>query len=94
MRKTQNIIGDSGKNIPLHVKKFDTVAEYIAYIFNNASQFTITKGQPDTALVSFEELVAFGYMLGYNHGLDYMDGKRPHDAPIDIQYTEYQEGGE
>ncbi len=59
MRKTQNIIGYSCKHLPLHVKKYDTVAEYIAYIFNNASQFTITKGQPDTALVSFEELVAF-----------------------------------
>lgn len=93
MRSIQTVISESGKAIPLHVKKFKSVAEYVGYIFNNANEFPITKGQPDNVLVSFEELIAFGYMLGYHHGLEYMDGKRPEDAPIDIQYTEYQ-GGE
>ena len=92
MRDMKVLIDTKGNNIPLHVKKFESIAEYIAWIFNNADKFPITNTQPDNILVSLEELVAFGYKLGYHHGLDYMDGKRPTDATL--QYTEYTEGGE
>jgi hypothetical protein len=62
---------------------------------SNADKFVVTQGLTDGQLNNLEELLVFAYNLGYGHGQDFMDGKRPQDAPLPFfqdQYGEY--GGE
>ena len=63
------------------------------YIFNNANNFKASIGMDDQQLTNLEELLVFAYKLGYNHGEDFMDGKRPEDTPLPFYQDQYSEYG-
>ena len=95
MRNFMSIMTDDGQDVVLKADNFKSIAEYIGYMFNNADKFSATHKLTDGQLNNLEQLLVFAYNLGYGHGQDYMDGKRPQDAPLPFfqeQYGEY--GGE
>ena len=95
MRNFMSVLTKDGDSVMLKTKNFDSVAEYIGYMCNNADKFVATQSLTDGQLNNLEELLVFAYNLGYGHGQDFMDGKRPQDAPLPFfqdQYGEY--GGE
>ena len=93
MRDYMSILSNIGQNIMLKAKDFKTVAEYVAYIFNNADNFKASIGMDDQQLTNLEELLVFAYKLGYKHGEDFMDGKRPEDTPLPFYQDQYSEYG-
>ena len=95
MRNFMNILTEDGQDVMLRATDFNSVGEYVGYMFNNADKFLATRSLTDSQLNQLEQLFVFAYNLGYGHGEDYMDGKCPQDSPLpffDEQYTEY--GGE
>jgi len=95
MRNFINILTEDGQDVMLKATDFNSVGEYVGYMFNNADKFSATHKLTDNQLNQLEQLFVFAYNLGYGHGQDYMDGKRPQDAPLPFfreQYSEY--GGE
>ena len=95
MRNFMNILTEDGQDIMLRATDFNSVGEYVGYMFNNADKFLATQKLTDSQLHNLEQLLVFAYNLGYEHGQDFMDGKRPQDTPLPFfqeQYGEY--GGE
>jgi hypothetical protein len=93
MRNFMSILAKDGQNVMLKAENFNSVAEYVGYVFNNADKFLATSTLTDSQLNNLEQFLVFAYNLGYGHGEDYMDGKRPQDFPLPFFQEQYSEHG-
>jgi hypothetical protein len=75
----------------VHLKDFTSIQDYLNFILNNADKLPAIKEMSDIKLVSLEQIIDIAYRLGYQHGEDFMDGKRSQDSLVEeTVYTEYE----
>ena len=65
---------------------------FFDFVCSNASDIPATVNMDDQQLKSLEQLLGVAYELGYQHGQDFMDGKRPQENLVeeDTVYTAYE----
>jgi hypothetical protein len=94
MRNFFTTISSDKLKLIVHLKDYSSLQTYLNFVFNNAKKLPVTKDMSNTKSASLEEIIKVSYYLGYKHGQDFMDGKRPQDNQKDdikTVYTAYEE---